>query len=127
MAQYPILTLSIEEVLVNGGKIALVGQPGMGKTCALADFVIKLCKGNIQEENIRDLLPVYLHMHDFHFQEDNGDHDPLNLLIETSFNKLTNITKPRFSRLITNKIKNNQIILVIDGLDEAHGSELEKN
>ena len=125
-AQYPILTLSIEEVLVNGGKIALVGQPGMGKTCALADFVIKLCKGNIQEENIRDLLPVYLHMHDFHFQEDNGDHDPLNLLIETSFNKLTNITKPRFSRLITNKIKNNQIILVIDGLDEAHGSELEK-
>ena len=125
-AQYPILKLSVEETLLNGGKIAIIGQPGMGKTCALASFVIQLCKGNIQDEHLRETLPIYLHLHDFDFPEGNENYDPLDLLIETAFKQLSNITRSRFSRLINNKIKNNFIILIIDGLDEAPPAELSK-
>ena len=125
-SQFPVLKLSVDEILINGGKIALIGQPGMGKTCALASFVIKLAKGNIDHENLRNLLPIYLHLHDFQFPDDNGENDPLDLLIETAFKKLANITKPRFTRLIVNKVKNDQIILIVDGLDEAQDFELQK-
>ena len=113
-------TLSIFEALSGKSDIVLTGQPGSGKTFALAYIAIELTKkaqqvsgGNIPENN----LPFLIHIADLDLNIRN-DKDPLDVIIEY-VNSNTQISDlHRISQFVKNAFITGRALLLLDGTDE---------
>jgi HEAT repeat protein len=126
-------TLTVLEALQNGSNIAIIGQPGSGKTVALAHLATQLSQPQPEiapeESNTAPrYLPLYLHILDLDTNLEE-DRDPLDNLRAAVIRLASLVAQPQITRFLQTVFDNRtssgwKPMLLLDGLDELPEEEL---
>jgi hypothetical protein len=123
-AHYHVTKLSLPEALSNGINIAIMGQPGSGKSFALAYFASLIVREEPNAGNFSAYLPILLHVSDLVLSEKNTP-DPLEWLIDIISISFPAPIKRHLPLLLKQGLSEKRVLLLLDGLDELNESELE--
>lgn len=116
-ARYSTKTISLAEALSAGANLVLQGNPGSGKTVALAHLVCQIVRREGSVGSLTKLLPIYFHIVDA-LPEGKYSSTPLKHIIEGVQSYSNSVSEARLERLISSSLENRQAILLVDGLDE---------
>ncbi len=120
-ALYRAPRLTFEQALSKGAKIALVGDPGCGKSTALAWLTLQIVRKDARAGWLAQLFPLFIHISDIHPLEIAAA-DPVEALV-----KAEQFHAPRAGsqamQFIRNCLEANSAILLLDGLDELSPPE----
>ena len=140
-ATYSTPKISLIEALQNGANIALAGNPGSGKTVALAYLASQIARRAPQVGNLGNLIPIFIHAVDINFSQeiyrasieapasieennsnkthkDSGDQSLVPVITQAISHRVSTLIQPRLPSYIQSTLNNNRTILLIDGLDE---------
>jgi len=120
---YGAPTLSLSQALSAGTNIAIIGQPGCGKTVALAHLAIQVINRHPDAEPLHDHVPILLHIADVDLPLKNPS-DPLFSVVETVAERVSVIDLPRTAGFIKTVFEGGRALLLLDGLDELAPSSL---
>lgn len=122
---YNAPSLSLPEALTGGADLALVGEPGCGKTFALAYLASSICRQAPETERLNQLLPVYIHAAELNLPLPPGQ-DPLTPFIS----RITGISSGKAPSgkvaFITSMFIDGRVLLEIDGLDEISLTDIKE-
>ena len=141
-ALYKTPRVSLVEALQKGAKIVLSGNPGSGKTVALAYLASKIARKSSNLGALENLVPIYCHAADIEVAlpispsntaskatqaiadareattvRDSTD-TIVSTLVESISYRASTLTSPRLASYIRSALKNQQLLLLVDGLDE---------
>lgn len=122
-ARYQAKTLTLAEALSGGANLLLVGNPGSGKTVALACCACQVAR---RDANYRDLvqsIPILVHIADL-LPSDQFTGTPLELIHNAVAKNASALALPRLTELLTRSFENGQVLCLIDGMDEASPAQL---
>jgi len=121
---YKLPTLTLAEAIQNKSNIAILGQPGSGKSVALAAFASQMARLRLEgAQNVTIYTPLLIHAFDLDPALPAGQ-DPLNNLNKAAANQVSAILKTQMPGLIKEGIKDGTLVLLLDGLDEVPPEEL---
>lgn len=109
-------TISLVDALAGKCNLILIGQPGSGKTVALAHLASLIARGDPQVSNLGILVPILLHAGDI--DPISTDKDLLSPIIDALITHVSSLTLPRLPVLLHNVFDSGRVMLMIDGLDE---------
>ncbi len=115
--QFPDFHLS--EALGKPVNLILMGKLGSGKTTALLDLILKLCRGEILNPNNVSQLPLYIHCSYLQIHQ-NPEKDILDLVIQASAHLFSKSLQRRLAKLVHKLLKEDRLIFLFDGLDELY-------
>ena len=109
-------TLSLPEALQGKSNLILMGQPGCGKTVALAHLTSLIARNDPQVHHLQNPIPILIHAGDIdiNFLEN----DPLEPIINAVATHVSSLTLPRLPALLRNVFDSGRVLLLLDGLDE---------
>jgi len=122
-SQFNITRLTPVEALQGGANILIIGQPGSGKTVALADLASKLSRKDEQAGILKEKLPVFLHIMDLALAQ--SAIEPELILIQAVSEQATALISKRLSALLVRNLKQGNCLLILDGLDELPPANLQ--
>jgi hypothetical protein len=76
-SQYPVEFLTLAQAVQLGANLVVVGQPGAGKTTALAHFATQMAHKDVSLNVIQSFIPIFLHIQDILPQMAAGSIGPL--------------------------------------------------
>ena len=114
-AQFNITSLTLCQALQNNVHLAIIGQPGSGKTVALAYLASLVARREPDAEQLIDYFPIFLHILDLNLDL---SQNPLDNLIKAVSSQANLITQPRVPGFIRSIAKLGKILFLLDGLDE---------
>ncbi|MFC1997266.1 NACHT domain-containing protein [Chloroflexota bacterium] len=117
-------TIPVHEAMNGGANLILTGNPGSGKTTALAYLATNLSRRDESLGDLRNHLPIFLHANDLSLPLDETQ-AILTPIIDTLEARSTALRKTRLPSVINNAFSNGQVVLLIDGLDEISSGPLE--
>ena len=109
-------TLTLPEALRGKTNLILMGQPGSGKSVALAYLASLIARGEPQVSELGNLVPVLLHAGDL--DPFTAEKDPLSPFIDALAIHVSSLTLPRLPNLLHNVFDSGRVMLMVDGLDE---------
>lgn len=109
-------TLTLPEALQGNANLILMGQPGSGKTVALAHLTSLFARNDPQVSKFGNLVPVYIHAGDL--DPLSTEKEPLTPFLNALASHMSPITLPRLPVLLRNLFISGRVILMLDGLDE---------
>ncbi len=114
---YQAETLSIPEALSNGSHLTIIGNPGVGKSVALAYIASLIAKRDPQMGELAETTPFLMHIADvaLPLQEKDDVLDPIMPAITKDASLINANRLPNFVRLSFNS---GRALLLLDGLDE---------
>jgi hypothetical protein len=122
---YNTPSLSLPEALADGADIALVGEPGCGKTFALAYIASSICRQAPETERLNQLMPVYMHASEISLPLPPGQD-----VLAPFFSRITGITGDKIPSgriaFISSKFTDGKVLLEIDGLDELSQTSIKE-
>jgi len=110
-------TLTLPQALGGGHNIVIVGQPGVGKTVALAHLASLAANRSEQLGKYQDLVPFLVHVADLKLPISN-ERDAVAPVIEASSEHAPVFDLPRLPGFIQNTFKDGRALLLVDGFDE---------
>ncbi len=111
----PILTLP--QVLEGGTNIVIIGQPGVGKTVALAHLASLAANRSDKLGKHQDSVPFLVHVADLKLPIAN-EKDALNPIIDAASENAPVFDLHRIPGFIQSAFKNGNALLLVDGYDE---------
>lgn len=123
VATPPAPEMSLAQLLLNGQRVAVLGEPGAGKTTLLA-YVAYLCASSTPPAPYEFLLPVipaWVHLSEVDL--DIGETDPLLPLIQVLQQRGSALSRSGIGSLLRQKVKAGNLLLLLDGWDELVGME----
>jgi hypothetical protein len=121
-SQYNWPSLTAEQILQNGANIAIIGQPGSGKTVALAYLATKFSKRDPALGSLADYAPVFVHIHELELTEKNKSVFEATINLYTAQAPL--YVKSRISSYLLAQARAGTAIVLVDGLDQLNASSL---
>jgi hypothetical protein len=119
-AAYHEPRLNLPEALQYGANLILLGEPGSGKTTALANLATIILRQNQEAGALVDYLPLLIHVSDLGLSAGLPG-DPLDTLVAATALHTSPLTQPRLKTVLQTRLEHQQLILLLDGLDElAH-------
>ncbi len=109
--------LTLLEALQGGANLAIIGQPGSGKTVALASLACQIIRKDPQAGGLENYTPVLLHAADLPLPPPDPK-EPLSSLVVALSTYVTSIPAKRFPTSLHNLFEHEHAFLLIDGLDE---------
>jgi HEAT repeat protein len=114
-AQYSVTRLNVHQAIKNGANIAIIGQPGSGKTVALAYLACQIAHRDPRIEELGSAIPLFLHYLDL---DTTLSEDPFECLVKTVARQLPLLAQSRLPAFLNTRLKDGHLILILDGLDE---------
>ncbi|HSQ26202.1 MAG TPA: HEAT repeat domain-containing protein [Anaerolineales bacterium] len=118
---YHAPALSLAEALSAGANLAIIAQPGAGKSVALAQFASQLSRNEIEINGIAAPVPLFIHAADLILPAVSPD-----ILLSPLTSALANyISQQTFAKLppfVEHVLQEGLAIVILDGLDEMHPS-----
>ncbi len=114
---YGAPTLSLVEAMQNGANLALLGEPGSGKSTALAYLAVQTARQAPDLGSLAGLIPFHFHAGDLSLPPRNPQLplEPLNDVLDAQASPLT---APRLAKFTASCLQNSTALLLVDGMDE---------
>jgi hypothetical protein len=118
-APFGVPMLTIAESLENGAQIAVIGQPGSGKSVALAHLASQIARKEFTTGNLANAFPVFVHILDLDTNLADGI-DPLAAVLKVISSQVGVVYQRQVPRYVQSVLQDEQrrLILILDGLDE---------
>ncbi len=120
---YAVTTISLPEAMQNGANVALIGEPGSGKTVALAHFVSLVARKSPEAGLFADFIPCLVNIKDINLSAIDSQ-DPTDVLIKSITSQFSILVQPQIPGYLRRKLNEKSILLLVDGLDELPPSEI---
>jgi len=118
-AIYHAPTLSLPEALSGGMNLVITGQPGIGKTVALAYLASIVANRASEAGELGQLLPFFLHVADLKLNNSSTDKkNVLGPIIETVSEHAGMLDLARIPGLVQRAFGNGHALFLLDGFDE---------
>jgi HEAT repeat protein len=121
-AVYQAPTLSLEQALSGGVNLVITGQPGAGKTVALAYLASSSANRDPAFGNLSEAIPFFYHLADLRLP-DGEIKDILNPILDAVSTQAPVLDLTRLPNFIENAFKNGRALLLLDGFDELSPDE----
>ncbi len=122
---YHTATLSLPDVLLGGSNLVIIGEPGVGKTVALAQAASLIAKGDSRVGALAESIPFLLHVADLNLPDEKLE-DILSPITEFVIKSTSLINPARLPEFVNASFSRKQTSLLLDGLDEIPPQEIEK-
>ena len=119
--RYPTITLA--EALSGGAHLALTGRPGSGKSVTLAHLALLVARKDPQAGDLAGHTPFLLHAADLPLPRDTDN--LLDPLVRALQHYASSLTASRLPRFVESTLAHGQALLLLDGLDELPGEQVE--
>ena len=116
MSAYTVKRINICDLFKGGLNFALIGKPGIGKSTALAFFLLQIINMDPQVQYLGECFPILIHARDI--IEISQKNDPIQVLCKILGTNYPEIKSEKFSQLLESAFRTNEAILFIDGIDE---------
>ncbi len=116
-AAYHAQTLTLPQALSGNTNIVIIGQPGIGKTVALAHLATLAANRSEKLEALKDTIPFFFHVANLKLPIADPK-DALAPLIEAASEHAPIFDLGRLPGFIQTTFKNGEALLLIDGFDE---------
>jgi HEAT repeat protein len=117
-ARYSAHTLSLSEALSGGANLVLMGNPGSGKSVALAHLVCQIARRDAAASGLVDYLPVFVHVADL-LPEASFANQPLEHILPAIHAYADSISTTKLENLLRQSFLSGRSLLLLDGLDEV--------
>ena len=114
---YNTATLTIPQALSGGVNLVIIGQPGSGKTVALAHLASLAANRDPQLGELSDYVPFIVHVADVSLPVTNPN-DILKSIIDAAAERLPVFDLPRLPGFAQHAFRSGRALLLIDGYDE---------
>lgn len=114
--------LTLPQALAGGANIVLIGQPGMGKTVALAHLASLAANRSEKLGTLQNSVPFHFHVADL----DLPLKDPKNILepiLDAASENAPIFDLNKIPAFVQNTFKNGSALLMVDGYDEIASGE----
>ncbi|OGO13630.1 MAG: hypothetical protein A2Y93_13520 [Chloroflexi bacterium RBG_13_68_17] len=115
--------LSIEEALASGANLLLTGDPGSGKTTALAYLAIRGTRRDADAGVVAQMAPILIHAADLRVDRRNGK-DPLEPLLQAAQRAASPVVASRLPNYLRLQLRQKRALVLLDGLDEMPAEEI---
>jgi hypothetical protein len=115
-ANYNAPTLTLAEALSGNSDIVLTGQPGMGKTVALADLASRLARRDSDSTLPEDIIPFLIHVADLDLST--SKNDPISVIIDSIAESASVLDLSRIPEFVRKSFSDGRALLMLDGSDE---------
>ncbi|MBI1794893.1 MAG: NACHT domain-containing protein [Chloroflexi bacterium] len=116
-AAYNAPTLSFKQALSGGVNLAIIGQPGIGKTVALAHLATLAANRDDRLGHLNDLIPFLIHVADIKLPI-NETRDILHPINESVSEHASVLDLGRVPGFVQNSFRSGRALLLLDGFDE---------
>ena len=125
VAPFGVPVLKPIQAIQSGRNLAIIGQPGSGKTVALAHLAAQIARKDPEAGKYVSAVPVFLHA----LELDPvviEDQDPLANLIRVIAGNASVVMQPQIPRFLQSVFadKQRKVVLLLDGLDELTQDQL---
>ncbi len=123
LAPYGLPTITPLQAIQCGRNIAIIGQPGSGKSTALCSLACEISRQESRKDS--SLTPVLLHVLDLHLDQGYAD-DTLSIIINAISNWSVGLPSTQLRKFLSTalKDKDRKVILLLDGIDELPPGQL---
>ena len=115
----PKLTLAL--ALQGGVNLAVIGQPGSGKTFALAHLASQISRKETSAGSIANRLPLFIHVSDLRYPTDPAEmetSDPVSIITSAISSSSPLLLQPQIPGYIHQMFSKGQALIILDGADE---------
>jgi energy-coupling factor transporter ATP-binding protein EcfA2 len=117
-SELPYSFISFEDVVKSNKFVVLTGEIGSGKTTLCSSFISDIIEHKEDLKYFRDFLPLILHLDEIDLQDINIENPIFPLTSSYQFSSI-NINRSSSSKFLESYASTGNLLLVIDGLDEA--------
>jgi hypothetical protein len=121
-SQFSLETISPFKAINACNRVIICGQAGYGKTVSLAYMTSMIAKKSEIAGDLAQFLPLFMHCRDFSWVE-NRETTSIQRIFEAFTQSLPKNIQKDSKRVLDHFLKNGQIILLIDGMDELSPDE----
>ncbi len=125
LSYYNAPWLTVSEAMQGSANLAIVGQPGTGKTVALAHLAAQVIRKDPQASHLANYTPVLVHAADLALPAANPE-EPLSVLLPALSSYVNSIPAKRLPGVIQTLFQRDRALLLVDGLDELSPSLLQE-
>lgn len=121
-AAFGTQSLTLPQALSGNSNIVIIGQPGIGKTVALAHLASLLANRSEEMGALQEKVPFHLHVANLRLPI-TDEKDVLRPITETFSENASMLDLGRLPNFIQNVFKAGDTILLVDGFDEITPAE----
>lgn len=121
-ATYNAPTLSLPQALSGNANIVIIGQPGAGKTVALAYLASLAANRSPELDSINNAIPLLYHVADLNLASRDLK-DPLSPIVEAALEHAPMMDLGRLPKFIHQVFEHGRPLLLLDGFDELPAEE----
>ncbi len=121
-AAYQPQTFTLPHALAGNSNLVIIGQPGSGKTVALAHLASLAANRSEKLGALQDFIPFLVHVADLSLPVKDAKH-VLDPLVESASENAPVLDLGRIPNFIQNTFKHGKALLLVDGYDEITPQE----
>ena len=115
-ATFRALSFSLAQALSGNVNLAIIGQPGAGKTVTLAHFASQMVNRTPETSHLKNLLPFFVHVIDLDLPPKSND--LINSIIDVLSEQASMFDSGRMPKFVRSAFEEGRSILLLDGVDE---------
>jgi HEAT repeat protein len=121
-AAFGTQSLTLPQALAGNSNLVIIGQPGIGKTVALAHLASLLANRSMEMGELQEKVPFHLHVANLRLPV-TDEKDVLRPITEVFSEHASMLDLGRLPNFIQNVFKAGDTILLVDGFDEITPAE----
>ena len=121
-AIYQPHTLTLPQALAGDTNIAIIGQPGVGKTVALAYLASLAANRSEKLGTLQDFVPFHFHVADLNLPVQDPK-NVLNIISDAAAENAPLFDVGKMPAFVQNVFKSEKALLIVDGYDEITAEE----